>query len=66
MEFVESALEGWIAGGSMELGVYTVFRVLMRFGTLAVQEANRNWSFLLLLHDPCHRAPLYQLKANFR
>ena len=40
------------------LGVFMVLSVLMGFGALAEQAADRNWSFLLLLHDPCHRAPL--------
>ena len=38
----------------------------MGFGALAGQAADRNWSFLLLLHDPCHRAPIYLLEADIR
>ena len=50
----------------MVLEVLMVFCVLMGFGALA---ADRNWSFLLLLHDPCHHAPLfveYLLESDFR
>ena len=42
----------------MVLGVFMVFWVLMGFEALAKRAAVRNWSFLLLLHDPCHRTPL--------
>ena len=38
----------------------------MGFGALAGQATDRNWSFLLLLHDPYYRAPLYLLGANFQ
>ena len=38
----------------------------MGFGALVGQAADRNWSFLLLLHDPCHRAPLYLLEGDYR
>ena len=38
----------------------------MGFGALAKQTTGRNWPLLLLLHDPCHRAPLYLLEYDFR
>ena len=53
----------------MVLEVLMVFCDLMGFGALAKQTADRNWSFLLLLHDPCHRAPLFVeclLESDFR
>ena len=42
-----------------------VFCNLMGFGTLAKTE-DRNWSFLLLLHDSCHYAPFSVLESDFR
>ena len=53
----------------MVLEVLMVFYALMGFGALAEQTADRNWSFLLLLHDPCHHAPSfveYLLESDFR
>ena len=49
----------------MGLEVLMVFCVLMGFGTLA-KTADRNWSFLLLLHHPCHCAPFSVLESDFK
>ena len=49
----------------MVLELLMVSCVLMEFGTLAKTE-DRNWSFLLLLHDSCHCAPFSVLESDFR
>ena len=38
----------------------------MGFGALAGRRLIGIGLFLLLLHGPCHRAPLYLLEADFR